>query len=348
MKAWAEASNFSLIHGAKLPMSFESARWKRGYNPDVACVSTRIASMCQRGVLDPIPRTQHRPMTITIRSPVTAMHCSFRRRFNLNKANWPKFTNEIDQAIANIPEHPNHYNDFVDLMKKAARHNIPRGCQKEYIPGLSDESSDLLKVYDEEYIKAPFSESTIQLGDSLLDEISDERPKIWRDMAENTNLTMNSKKAWATIRRLGADNVSPPVFTTVTADQLLSNGRSVEHRRPPGEHHKTIVPSNNQSPTELTKHFSLDELATGLSLLKPGKAAGLDDLLTEMLHHLSNTAKYWPMDMLNECTRTKHIPSIWRKANVIAIPKPGKDPLLPQEATVQSRCCAFHISSTDD
>ena len=101
---------------------------------------------------------------------------------------------------------------------------------------------------------------------------------------ENTNLTMNSKKAWATIRRLGADNVSPPVVTTVTADQianhLLSNGRRVEHRRPPGEHHKTIVPSNNQPPTELTKPFSLDELATGLSLLKPGKAAGLDDVLT--------------------------------------------------------------------
>ena len=88
----------------------------------------------QRGVLDPIPRTQHRPITITIRSPVTATHCPFRRCFNLKKANWSKFTNEVDQAIANIPAHPNHYNDFVDLVKKAARHNIPRGFQKEYHP----------------------------------------------------------------------------------------------------------------------------------------------------------------------------------------------------------------------
>ena len=176
-------------------------------------------------------------------------------------------------------------------MTKAVRHNIPRGCQKEYIPGLSDESSDLLKLYDEEYNKDTFSESTIQLGDTLLDEISDERRKIWRDMVENTNLTMNSKKAWATIRRLGADNVSPPVVTTVTADQianqLLSIGRRVEHRRPPGEHHKTIVPSNNQPPTELTKPFSLDELATGLSMLKAGKAAGLDDLLKKCYNILA-------------------------------------------------------------
>ena len=151
MEAWGEASIFSLIHDAKLPKSFDSARWKRGYNPDVAVVSTGIASMCHRGVLDPIPRTQHCPITITIRSPVTATHFPFRRRFDLKKANWSKLANAIDQAIANIPAlaaHPNHYNDFVDLVKKAARHNIPRGCQKEHIPGLSDESSDLLNLYD--------------------------------------------------------------------------------------------------------------------------------------------------------------------------------------------------------
>ena len=35
-------------------------------------------------------------------------------------------------------------------------------------------------------------------------------------------------------------------------NQLLSNGIIVEHRRPPGEHHKAIVPSNNQPPTELS------------------------------------------------------------------------------------------------
>ena len=167
------------------------------------------------------------------------------------------------------------------MLRQDARLNVTVSCQKEYIPCLSDESSNLLILYDEEYNKDPFSESTIQLGDTLLDAISGDRRTIWRDMVENTNLT---KKAWATIRRLGADNVSPPVVTTVTADQianqLLSNGRRVEHRRPPGEHHKTIVPSNNQPPTEIIKPFSLDELATGLSLLKPGKVAGLDDVLT--------------------------------------------------------------------
>ena len=49
-----------------------------------------------------------------------------------------------------------------------------------------------------------------------------------------------------------------------------------------------------------------------------------------MLQHLGNEAKSWLLNMLNECTRTKHIPSIWRKAKVIVIPKPGKDSSSPK------------------
>ena len=173
-------------------------------------------------------------------------------------------------------------------------------------------------------------------------------------MVENTNLIMNSKKAWATIRRLGADNVSPPVVTTsVVLGQTMSpfpwsllslltkslTNYCLMEEEWKTEHHKTIVSSKNHPPTELSKPFSLDELATGLSLLKPGKAAGLDDVLTEMLQHLGNKARYWLLDMLNEFTRTKHIPSIWRKAKVIAIPKHGKDPSSPKSYRPISLLC---------
>ena len=98
---------------------------------------------------------------------------------------------------------------------------------------------------------------------------------MMKDVRSGETCWKTSTSPWVTIRRLGVDNVSPPVVTTVTADQfanqLLSNGRRVEHRRTPDQHHKTIVPSNNQPPTELTKHLSLDDLASGLTLLKPGK-----------------------------------------------------------------------------
>ena len=154
-------------------------------------------------------------------------------------------------------------------------------------------------------------------------------------MVESTNFTMNSKKAWATIRRLGADNVSPPVVTTVSAgqiaNQLLSNGRRVEHRRPPGEHHKTIVPSNKQPRTELTKPFSLDELATDWAKawdmqFHPDKCLVMNiskkrhpSKFTYSLHNTdlktTDTAKYLGIIIGQDMKWTKHITQTCSRAN---------------------------------
>ena len=59
------------MHDAKHPPSFNSARWKAGYNPDTAFVNQTISSLCKKGVLDPVPRTQHRPISVSVHAAVT-------------------------------------------------------------------------------------------------------------------------------------------------------------------------------------------------------------------------------------------------------------------------------------
>ena len=64
---WAESNRLTPIHDAKLHKSFNSARWKKGYNPDLIFASSSIDNMCVKSVLTPIPRTQHSPICVTVK-----------------------------------------------------------------------------------------------------------------------------------------------------------------------------------------------------------------------------------------------------------------------------------------
>ena len=80
------STDFTLIHDAKLPKSFNSARWNKGYNPDLIFASDSIAIMCKKSVMDPIPHTQHRPICVSVQPVVVPQTTPLQRRFTLRKA----------------------------------------------------------------------------------------------------------------------------------------------------------------------------------------------------------------------------------------------------------------------
>ena len=47
VEQWADSCDFTLIHDAKLPKSFNSSRWKKDYNPDLIFASDSIANLLQ-------------------------------------------------------------------------------------------------------------------------------------------------------------------------------------------------------------------------------------------------------------------------------------------------------------
>ncbi|KAJ8379201.1 hypothetical protein AAFF_G00223130 [Aldrovandia affinis] len=142
VEMWAENSQLNLIHNAKQPKSFNSGRWRAGYNPDIVFVSRKIAGLSKKLVLEPLPRTQHRPISITINAAITPATVPFRRRFNFGKANWPGFQEDLERRISHLPADPKNYDKFTKLVHKAARKNIPRGCHTQYIPGLDAPSTN--------------------------------------------------------------------------------------------------------------------------------------------------------------------------------------------------------------
>lgn len=325
---WMDINQLSLIHDPKLPHSLHSARWKRGYNPDLAMATSNIAGLCKKIVLDPIPSSQHRPIGIQVNAAVVPTTVPFKRRFNYKKADWKKFTNELEEKIKYIRPISKNYDLFANLVRKTARKHIPRGCRVEYIPGLSMECAGLYDDYISMFEVDPFSEDTTAQGEKVMESIAQERRKTWNALIESTDMSKNSKKAWSLIHKLRGDpkavSQHPKTTANQVANQLLKNGKS-------GKREKTKLNRKKYGEDPgFTRPLTMGELEAGISTLKPGKATGLDKIATEQIKHFGHEAKKWLLQLFNECLVTHKLPKIWKKAHIIALLKPGKDPSAPK------------------
>ena len=58
--------------------------------------------MCEKSVLDPIPRTQHRPICVTVHPVIVPQPTPF----NLSKATWDDFSTDFDETIEKVEPIP--------------------------------------------------------------------------------------------------------------------------------------------------------------------------------------------------------------------------------------------------
>ena len=87
--------------------------------------------------------TQRRPMCVHVKPVIVAQPATFRRRFNLKKADWNQYSTEFDNLIEDVDPTPENYGRFIELMYVTSRKHMPRGCREQYNPGISEESQSL-------------------------------------------------------------------------------------------------------------------------------------------------------------------------------------------------------------
>ena len=73
--------------------------------------------------------------------------------------------------------------------------------------------------------------------------------------------------------------------------------------------------------------FTFDEIQQQISELKTKSAPGLDGISNTALKHLPKKEKVQLLSIFNSALQHGHFPSIWKRARVVFIVKPGKDPL---------------------
>ena len=73
-----------------------------------------------------------------------------------------------------------------------------------------------------------------------------------------------------------------------------------------------------------------------------GKAAGLDEILTEEIKNFGPVTTQWVLSLLNACARTHRLPRLWIQPRVVALLKPGKDKSSPKSLRPISLLCHLY------
>ena len=281
-------------------------------------------------VLDDFPHSQHRPSIIHVGLRLSVIRGVERKRWNFRKAEWAEFQATTERSIPLIPTSSipieESYRRFTGALLKAAQHSIPRGFRPAYIPCLDAECQALLKEYEES--------GDSDVADHLIESLDAARQHRWEESTSQMDSSRSSRKSWALIRRLGAAQQPPkknhpPVRANAVAAHLIQVAKAPTdkkfERKTRAERRKFLrrAPDKSSPPP-----FTTSDMDSVLKLVKAGTAPGYDNIIPEFLTHLGPRARTWMSAFFSRIIVENQIPKIWRKAKVIAIEKPGKDPNL--------------------
>ena len=99
---------------------------------------------------------------------------------------------------------------------------------------------------------------------------------------------------------------------------------------------KTFTSNEVEIPTILNEVYpevdegispcSTEEVKELIFNLKPKKAPGFDLITSEILRQISHNTLQALTSVINACLRLCYVPTLWKVAEVIMVPKPGKPP----------------------
>jgi len=321
-----------LLYNPKETASFFSRRWNVGTNLDLTFVSFgQDSRLPDRRILGKFPWPQHRLSLITPPKLKVPAHSDPVKRWNFRKADWKRFCVLTGESVERLlrPDTSNTvrgYQDFCESLLSAAKQCIPLACRKNYVPCWDKEC----ETHYCSFIIAPVGTDSDRAASSLLSWLDQKKQERWEEAVNSIDFSQSTRKAWRTINKLTGGSARSsrlcPVSANSIASQLVKNGA---HRAGGCESTRFVnkelsdlwkipIPEGRN----ISEPFRPEEIAAALRRLKPRKTPGLELLFPEFILHAKSDLKSWFCDFLNSCMRQLKIPKIWRRALVVAMPKP--------------------------
>ena len=178
----------------------------------------------------------------------------------------------------------------------------------------------------------PQDQGSNTAASTLLARLDKKRRKRWSEAVNAIDSTHSSRLAWNAINNLTGrtrQSYRPcPISAYSIASQLVKNETYKTTDRGFTRLVLKEVSELWRIPTPADKcifdDFSPEEFARSLQMLKPSKAPDPDSICPELIIHAGAALKSWLKSFLSSCMHHLKLPKIWRRALVVAIPKPMK------------------------
>jgi len=352
LENWMISNKVVLINKPTDPPTFYSRTWRTTTHPDLAMATDDIHGISKREVTDQLGGSDHRPVIICIQKLLSNNNTKLRASWNYKKANWDQYA-EILEGKLKLLDLTKDVNqtarDFNNAVLESAKAAIPRGRRRNYQPNWSSKMealhNDLSKARDD--MESNPTNTNVQTHNKAKAMFIREKVQAtrqgWHEKTASLNMDKDMQSLWKLVGNLNNDNSSKSK-TVIEDNNKLKTGKEAanafaelyrttstinmprERVREVREETKTILFSaNEENDSSMNEPFTLKELKHAISKLKSKKAPGPDGVSTDMLKHLSNTSKKVLLKIINTSWDTGIVPSIWKEAEIIPIPKKGKE-----------------------
>ena len=169
----------------------------------------------------------------------------------------------------------------------------------------------------------------------------------WSEAVWNIDFSHSSRKEWSILNNLTGRSQHSPRYCPVSADAIASQMvRNRIYEAIDGKSSRLVSQevcdlwrATTADAVNTVDTFSQRVFTASLQHLKPSKAPGPDSICLDFILHAPCIAalKLWLHNFLSFCLRRLKITKIWKKALVVAIPKPIK-PMGTQTVIDQYLC----------
>ncbi|GFX62262.1 RNA-directed DNA polymerase from mobile element jockey [Trichonephila clavipes] len=322
---------------------------------DITAINHQTASQATWKILKSAI-SDHFPIITSINQRVDGPIQS-KRSWNFRKANWGKFTSELEMLCSLSSPHTldERLQSFASHINAAAKRSIPRVKRRnDWVPFWKDTNIENL-INERDKLSTELQKNNTEtnrirftnLCHEVEEVISSCKRKKWTEFSETLDPQKISQH-WKVIKTL--NNQSTHQKADILTNIISSSGRDAATNKETASllakyyenkskltfnandrkflrtYRKTIQDSKRYNHKNIfTIPFLMEELEAAIAKMNPGKAPGPDVIFGRMDQHFGNLTKKELLEIFNLSWATGKLPKIWKLSTVIPILKPNKN-----------------------